>query len=235
MHFNQASGKDFNWMKRRKCVRSSLWSFSALGCCRCCCDKCSEMIRKQELHEKGTKQKSFPEGMRVGGDARYVCPLHINNHPLLPWWSKTMLCRVLNEKTLHKGCITIKKQQQQKLHRTTKGVSLEVEMCVELLQQDHEEWWWIELNKRNRERVKEKQLEWGKNSKKAEIGQWEWRRTWKRRKRHWKWNLNNLQGSLWVWLKIEWGTSNKERENGWKTRSKIYGTGPNKWGRDGER
>ena len=37
-----------------------------------------------------------------------------------------------------------------------KGVSLEMEMCVELLQKDHEEWrWWIELNKRNREGVKE--------------------------------------------------------------------------------
>ena len=106
-------------MKRRRCVRSSLWSSSVLGCCRCYCDRCSEMIHKQELHKKGIKQKSFPEGMRVGGGARYVCPLHNNNPPTLPWWSKTMLCRVPNEKHSTKAVTQLNNNSRD--HRTTKG------------------------------------------------------------------------------------------------------------------
>ena len=217
-------------------VRSSLWSFSVLGCCRCYCSRYSEMIRKQELHEKGTKQKSFPRGRACGSGTRYVCPLHSNNPHQLPWWSKTMLCRVPNEKNSTKAVTQLNNSSRDHTGQQ-RDISGGGNACGIASTRP---WRVVVMNwtKRNREcQGKTTEICEG-NSKKTEIGQEEWEGLGR--------EGGGIERGIWTLCRevCEYGrilnegqVTKREKmvENGWKTRSKIYGTGPNIWGRLRER
>ena len=137
--------------------------------------------------KRAQNRNHFPEGVLVGGDARYVYPLHSNNPPPLPWWSKTMLCRVPNEKHFTKA---VTKLTTTDTTHDNKGIFLEVEMCVELLQQDHEEWWW---------RIEQKEPRGchGKTTGMWEEQQEGWNRT-RGMRRNWKGEGRGIERGKWT-------------------------------------
>ena len=188
---------------------------------------------KNSMKRAPNKNHSL-EGVRVGGGTRYLCPLPNNNPHNLLLWSKTMLCHGQNEKTLHKGRTTVKNNS-----RYHTGQQMGFSGSGDVCRIASTRLWGVAMmnwTKRNRACAMGKQLKWGRKQQEDWNRTRRMRRTWKRREGHWKRKINTLQGSLWLWQDIVWGTSNKEGEKrGAKQEARFMELDQISGGRDEER